>query len=203
MKTIGIIEDHPMMMNGIKNMVHLIWKECTVQLFNGFPKHEQEELHLAQCGLVIADIHLKDENILDDLLLLQLQHPTKKIILFTSSQPWELGLKKETFPFWGFVQKNADLHEITNCLTSAEKNSKFIQEGLEWEKVISTPSSHVVLTKREQEILHYIKAGKTSREIGEILFLSELTVKSHRQNMMRKFDVKNVVELLDKTNTRA
>jgi DNA-binding CsgD family transcriptional regulator len=67
---------------------------------------------------------------------------------------------------------------------------------------LTDPESVIVLTKREQEILHLIKLGKTSKEIADMLFLSELTVKSHRQNMMRKFDVKNVVELLDRTKNR-
>ena len=199
MNKIGIIEDHPMVANGIKTMVHLIWKECHVNLFSSFPKKEAEILQLEQCNIVIADIHLQEENILDDLILLQIKKPNQNIILYTSSHPWELGLKIDGFPFWGYIQKNADLQTLTNCLLSIEQSTKYIQSDLVWEKILPEKESSIVLTKREQEILHHIKAGKTSKEIADILFLSELTVKSHRQNMMRKFDVKNVVELLDRT----
>ena len=199
MKKIGVIEDHPMVAHGVKSLVHLIWKESSVQIFSSFPKTEQELLQLNQFEIVIADIHLKDDHILDDLILIQMQKPNQKIILYTSSHPWELGLRKEDFPFWGYVQKNSDLQSLTSCLTSIEQSRKFIQSDLTWEKIITDSDSSIVLTKREQEILKLIKAGKTSKEIAEILFLSELTVKSHRQNMMRKFDVKNVVELLDRT----
>jgi DNA-binding NarL/FixJ family response regulator len=198
MKIIGIIEDHPMVAHGVKNMVHLIWDQSTVHVFDTFPKEEQEIIMLANCSIIIADIHLKEVNILDDLHLQQIQKPSLKIILYTSSHPWELGLSKHEFPFWGYVQKNADLQSITECLSAIEQNKKYIQDNLDWEKRNHEEPSTIVLTKREQEILQHIKAGKTSKEIGEILFLSELTVKSHRQNMMRKFDVKNVVELLAK-----
>lgn len=199
MKKIGVIEDHPMVAHGVKSMVHLIWKESSVQVFTSFPKTEQELLQLNQFEIVIADIHLKDELVIDDLILLQIQKPDQKIILYTNSHPWELGLRKDDFPFWGYIQKNSDLQALTICLTSIEQNRKYIQSDLIWEKIMTTHESSIVLTKREQEILHLIKAGKTSKEIAEILFLSELTVKSHRQNMMRKFDVKNVVELMSKT----
>jgi DNA-binding NarL/FixJ family response regulator len=202
MNKIGIIEDHPMVAQGIKTMVHLIWKECHVNLFASFPKYETELLQLEQCNIVIADIHLQEDNILDDLILLQIKKPNQKIILYTSSHPWELGLKLGEFPFWGYIQKNADLQTLTNCLSSIENSTKYIQSDLIWEKIFPEKDSSIVLTKREQEILHHIKAGKTSKEIAEILFLSELTVKSHRQNMMRKFDVKNVVELLDRAKNK-
>lgn len=195
---IGIIEDHPMVANGVKSMVHLIWRDGQVHLFSMFPNLEQDLFQLSQCDIVIADIHLKDNHILDDLILIQIQQPNQKIVLFTHSHPWELGLKESNFPFWGYVQKNADLQTLTQCLTQIEQNKKFIQHDLIWEKSIVETAETIILTKREKEILHLIKAGKTSKEIAELLFLSDLTVKSHRQNMMRKFDVKNVVELLDK-----
>jgi DNA-binding NarL/FixJ family response regulator len=202
MNKVGIIEDHPMIAHGVKGMVHFIWKECTVQIFTSFPKIEDELLEIAECEIVIADIHLKDEHILDDLILLQIQKPEQKIVLYTSSHPWEMGLQKEDFPFWGYVQKNSDLQELTECLSSVKQQRKHFESDLIWEKTMVNTESNIVLTKREQEILHLIRLGKTSKEIADMLFLSELTVKSHRQNMMRKFDVKNVVELLDRTKNR-
>ena len=196
---IGIIEDHPMVANGVKSMVHLIWRDCQVQIFSVFPKLDQDIFQLSQCEIVIADIHLKEEHILDDLILMQIQQPNQKIVLFTHSHPWELGLKEFNFPFWGYVQKNADLQSLTECLTQIEQCKKFLQYDLIWEKNIDETSETIILTKREKEILQLIKLGKTSKEIAALLFLSDLTVKSHRQNMMRKFDVKNVVELMSRT----
>ncbi|MFM9838658.1 MAG: response regulator transcription factor, partial [Cyclobacteriaceae bacterium] len=52
------------------------------------------------------------------------------------------------------------------------------------------------LTKREKEILRMIVDGKTSIEIAEELFVSPLTIETHRRNLMQKFDVKNVAALI-------
>jgi DNA-binding CsgD family transcriptional regulator len=41
-----------------------------------------------------------------------------------------------------------------------------------------------------------IAEGKTSIQIAEELFLSNLTVDTHRKNMLQKFGVKNTAELI-------
>lgn len=51
-------------------------------------------------------------------------------------------------------------------------------------------------TLREIEILKMLARGKTSKEIGEILYISESTVNTHRKNMLEKFDLKNTSELV-------
>jgi DNA-binding CsgD family transcriptional regulator len=45
------------------------------------------------------------------------------------------------------------------------------------------------ITSREQEILWWISSGKTNWEIGQVLHISEYTVKNHIQNTMRKLSV--------------
>lgn len=56
------------------------------------------------------------------------------------------------------------------------------------------------LTKREMEVLDLIVKGYTSKVIANKLYISEHTVKNHRKNMMRKVDVSNVIQLLNKTS---
>lgn len=52
------------------------------------------------------------------------------------------------------------------------------------------------LTRREKEILIMISNGHTSNQIAEKLFLSPVTVETHRRNLLTKFKVKNMVELV-------
>ncbi|MFN7278918.1 MAG: LuxR C-terminal-related transcriptional regulator, partial [bacterium] len=44
--------------------------------------------------------------------------------------------------------------------------------------------------------------GCTTREIAERLFLSELTVKTHRRNISEKIDSRNVADMLSKISPR-
>lgn len=52
------------------------------------------------------------------------------------------------------------------------------------------------LTVREQEVLQWILAGKSNREIAAALFISESTVKTHARNIFSKYDVTSRAELI-------
>jgi DNA-binding NarL/FixJ family response regulator len=51
------------------------------------------------------------------------------------------------------------------------------------------------LTLREKEVLQFVTAGKTSREIGDILNISPRTVDKHRQQLMEKLDIRDIAGL--------
>jgi DNA-binding CsgD family transcriptional regulator len=53
-----------------------------------------------------------------------------------------------------------------------------------------------VLTRREAEILQLLSEGLTGPQNAKQLFLSPLTVETHRKNLMQKFNVNNVQMLL-------
>ena len=53
-----------------------------------------------------------------------------------------------------------------------------------------------VLTRREKEILKLLYEGLTGPQIAEKLFLSPLTVETHRKNLMQKLNVNSVQQLL-------
>ena len=52
------------------------------------------------------------------------------------------------------------------------------------------------LRTREKELVELIYNGKSNKEIADILFLSESTVKTHIYNIFRKMDVKNRVGVI-------
>jgi non-specific serine/threonine protein kinase len=50
-------------------------------------------------------------------------------------------------------------------------------------------SSEAVLTPREIEVLRHVSAGRSNREIGEALFISERTAQTHVQHILTKLNV--------------
>lgn len=58
-----------------------------------------------------------------------------------------------------------------------------------------------LLSKREMQVLHWVKNGKTNHEIGQILDITPPTVKNHVQNIMRKLNVTNRAQAVGKGAT--
>src|SRR5262245_53656519 len=58
-------------------------------------------------------------------------------------------------------------------------------------------SAPTPLHPREMEVLALLVAGRTSKEVARVLSISPLTVRKHRQNIMRKRGVHSLAELLE------
>jgi len=105
----------------------------------------------------------------------------------------------------GYLLKNASVEELNQCMENAMRGDiAFSKEVIE---IIAKPSLNDLkgspkFTKREKQILQLIAQGKTTAQIADELFLSPLTVETHRQNMMQKLDVKNAIELINTATER-
>ncbi|MDH5400763.1 MAG: LuxR C-terminal-related transcriptional regulator [Cyclobacteriaceae bacterium] len=57
-------------------------------------------------------------------------------------------------------------------------------------------NNDLVVSKRENELIHLLGKGMTSQEIANKLFISVHTVNTHRRNILKKFDVRSITEVL-------
>jgi DNA-binding NarL/FixJ family response regulator len=100
----------------------------------------------------------------------------------------------------GYLFKNTQSEELIKAIKLV--NDKLFYLG---EDVQKTMSEYVadeeeipVLTRREKEILLHIADGLITSVIAEKLFISPLTVETHRRNLMQKFHVSNSPALIKK-----
>jgi len=56
--------------------------------------------------------------------------------------------------------------------------------------------TRISISSREQEVLHLIAQEYSTKEIGEILYISYETVHTHRKNLLRKLNAKNAAGLI-------
>ncbi|HMR90200.1 MAG TPA: helix-turn-helix transcriptional regulator [Saprospiraceae bacterium] len=54
-----------------------------------------------------------------------------------------------------------------------------------------------LLTKREREIISLIAKGYTNKQMGEELYLSSHTIRTHRNNIFRKLNINHLRQLLE------
>lgn len=80
-----------------------------------------------------------------------------------------------------FYKENEVIREV---LINGEKN-------LDSDRI-----KEIGLSKREYEVLELVSKGLTNKEIGEKLFLSESTIKTHVSNIFVKLDAKRRTEAI-------
>lgn len=57
-------------------------------------------------------------------------------------------------------------------------------------------AAYASLTPREREVMRHVTAGLMNKQVGALLGLSEITVKIHRGNVMRKMGVRSLADLV-------
>ncbi|MCJ8209771.1 response regulator transcription factor [Mucilaginibacter sp. RS28] len=194
----AIVDDHPIVIEGLKA---LLSNETNLKIVAGFCSGEPLLSYLAghQLDLILLDITLPDIN------GIELCHKVKEISLSTKililSNHTERSIIMQAIQNGasGYLLKNSSINELRHCIAEAiEGRICYSREVME---IISRPTKNGVqetprLTRREKEILALIASGKTSQVIAQELFLSPLTVDTHRKNLIQKFGVKNIAELV-------
>jgi DNA-binding NarL/FixJ family response regulator len=103
----------------------------------------------------------------------------------------------------GYLTKNSSKEEMKEAIMEVKKGRKYIckeiknvlaQQELEEDNEVSLVNS---LSKREIEIVQYIKKGFSSREIALQLDIGMKTVEVHRYNILRKLHLKNSASLIN------
>jgi DNA-binding NarL/FixJ family response regulator len=112
-------------------------------------------------------------------------------------QPWEIKLDLEHSIFDAYVMKNSGTKVLLDACKAVLQGKSYFDPNIETNSTYINPVN-VLLTSREKEIVSFLKSGKQNKEIADLLFLSEFTIKTHRQNIMRKLEVRNVAELIKK-----
>jgi two-component system response regulator NreC len=194
---IGLIEDHPLFIEGLKNIL-LLTRPVEVS----FVCHNKEELLASknackEIDFLISDLNLNGEICIDEITQIKSVVPNLKIIALSMYQPWEIKLDLEHSIFNAYVLKNSGTKVLLDACKAVLKGNTYFDPNIEKSSAHINPVN-VLLTSREKEIVTFLKSGKQNKEIAELLFLSEFTIKTHRQNIMRKLEVRNVAELIKK-----
>lgn len=87
------------------------------------------------------------------------------------------------------AQETTAIHDTKNGMEQLEIDASL-------EKTLNGPSIDEILTKREKQILEYIIAGHTNKEIAQKLYRTQRTVEYHRNRLMRKLDTHTTAELV-------
>ncbi len=89
----------------------------------------------------------------------------------------------------GYLSKDKDSGELLKAIRTVARGDQYIAPEISLLLAKSEHSNH--LTGRELEILQLVAQGKANKEIGELLSVSENTVKNHLKSILSKLNAKD------------
>ncbi|SFI84496.1 response regulator transcription factor [Myroides guanonis] len=193
---LAIVDDHPMILEGLKS---LLQQETNFQIFS-FTKGSAvlDFIKENRIDVLLLDIVLSDGNGLDFCKIIKQQSPQTIVIGISNQAERSIIFRFLENGGNGYILKNADADEIIQCVENAINGGLALSKEVQEIMLRSSLNNFELprLTKREHQILQAIALGNTSNEIAEKLFISVITVETHRRNLLQKFKAKNMIELV-------
>lgn len=199
-----IADDHPVLRNGIKSILSgTPGYDVVGEADNG--AQALKIVGSLKPDIAILDITMPDVNGITVTKRITEEFPGTKVIIL--SMHTELTNTIEAFRAgaMAYVLKDSAPDEIIRAIEKVRGGNKYASPALTEDllngfvEVIKKEQAHDpfdTLSQREKEILKLIADGATSKEIAEKLFISVSTVKSHRNNIMKKLSVNDTASLV-------
>jgi DNA-binding NarL/FixJ family response regulator len=153
--------------------------------------------------IAILDISIPQLNGIDLAIKLRREPIDTRIIIMTMHKSETYAAAALRAGVRGYILKDNALEELVECIESVSNGNIFLSQSVTQMVVDgyikSAPSEtpkEEAISAREREILQLLAEGKSNKDISEILNLSIKTVETHRNNIMHKLGIKNVVGLV-------
>ncbi|MDG6895223.1 two-component system response regulator NarL [Volucribacter amazonae] len=189
-KNILIIDDHPLMRRGIKQLLSL---ENRFQVV-GEAGNGNEGIALAlktAPDVIILDLNMKGLSGLDTLRALRDENVDARIVILTVSDA-----KADIFALIeagadGYLLKDTEPDLLLEQLRKIAQGEVVLSDAVKQLLLEHHPAKEPIhsLTDREMDVLQLIATGLSNKQIAGQLFISEETVKVHIRNLLRKLNV--------------
>lgn len=196
MTNILIVDDHPIVTEGLRKLFYETDKKynCAVA---GTVEECINALKAFIPDIILLDINLPDGSGIDLCKTLKQQYSSIKILAISSFSQRSLISRMMENGAMGYILKNSSEEEILQAVEEILSGKQHL--GYEVNEILKQNEKSTgvpVLSRRETEVLQYIAEGYTNQEIADKMFISSLTVDSHRKNMLLKLNARNTASLI-------
>lgn len=196
-----IADDHTLFIEGLSMLVSRIEDVHVV----GDAKNGKQVIELCQSqkiDLILMDLEMPEMGGIEATEILKRDFPNIKIVAVTMLHDYNTIKRALRSGMDGYVVKNLGISELQKAIETVMNDHIYMSPEITTILALGVagrkPNQAYVpdLTKREKEVIKLIIDGLTNDTIAEKLFLSPLTVSTHRKNVLSKLNLKNTAMLV-------
>jgi DNA-binding NarL/FixJ family response regulator len=194
-----IADDHPVVREGLKGII----ERAAEMKIGGEALNGQEVLQKIteeEWDVVVLDIGMPGRDGLEILKDVHREKPELPVLMLSVYPEEQVAIRALKAGAAGYMNKETAPKELVNAIKKIHGGGKYVSAALA-EKLAASldaraeTAPHELLSNREFQVLRLIASGKEAQEIAEELFISVKTVRTYRDRVLEKLDLKNDVEL--------
>lgn len=200
MSQILLVEDHEIMRQGTR---HLLAGSLSNASFGEAASAAEAEAQLAKqrWDLVVLDLNLPGRSGLEFLQEVRGNHPAVSFLVLTAYPEEELAVRCLRLGAAGYVTKSSAASELVSAARKVLEGGRYVTASLaeqlaDYVGGESSDAPHDLLSPRELQVLKLLATGRTFKEIGTELHLSEKTVATYRARLSEKLGISRAAELV-------
>jgi DNA-binding NarL/FixJ family response regulator len=198
---IVLVDDHQMFREGLKFVLKqipefdIIGEACNGQEYLKLLESAHPDVVLMDIGMPVMDGVEATEKTSE-------AFPEISVIALSMFSDQEYYHKMVAAGVKGFLIKEAGVDELEKAIKTVHKGNAYFSQELLRNIIVNISNPKVTskdpfqLTKREEEVLQMICKGFTTKEISDMLFISQKTVEGHKTNLLSKTNSKNTINLM-------
>lgn len=197
-----IADDHQLFREGLVNLISSAPDiEVIAEAKDG--KEATEKSQKLKPDVVLIDIGMPVMNGIEATRIIKKDNPKIKVIAVSmhSDRQFVKGVLEAGAD--GYLLKNCTYRQLIEAVQSVISGKKYLSDDITemviqgyLDPVDENSESQNELSEREMEVLKLYAEGKSTREIGEKLFISVKTVGTHKQHIFEKLDINNNADMV-------
>lgn len=196
-RSILLADDHRILLDGVKNLINSL-PEFVVKDVAPTGTKALELLKKNDYDILITDYEMPGLSGHELIKAARASQPDIKVIVLSMHDDPAVVRELIRAGVNGYVLKKDTHTTLVEALQKVTEGKRFLSEEISdiLVQLADNTEDQGVLTSREKEILKLVVKEYTSRQIADILFISERTVETHRKNILRKTGAPNLVALI-------
>lgn len=197
-----VVDEHQLICDGIKSILH---QTDDIRMIDCVSHADTiaDKLTALSSHILLFNIYHLDEDQLTLIHKICKDHPKIKVLINAMFNSEYFILRTIKAGAKGYLSTDDGAHELKEAIYTLRNGydyhgrsisnillANYLKQHSEDEKGMED------LTQREKEVLHLFGHSKTNKEIAESLFISVRTVESHKNNIMKKINLKTTVDLV-------